>query len=120
MALYDDTDPELEMTDEERNLLAQAEGAGTTGASVGGVVGTGAGALIGGLLGNIPGAGIGAGLGGGLGSAAGGLIGNWIGGESAKKYEDMRAARLKPAEDRARKMQRTNELLGAWLRTPGM
>lgn len=118
---YED-DPELEMTEEERRLLAEAEGAGTTGTSIGGAIGTGVGAVGGALLGlptggalSAPLAGVGAGVGGALGTAAGSLIGNWMGGESAKKFEDMRAARLKNAEGRARKMKNINELVGPWL-----
>ena len=114
-------DPEFELTDEERKLLQDAEGMGGFGQALGGTIG----GLGGTALSFIPGAQPFAPLiipaAGALGSWIGGSLGGMAAQDAAKKYEESRAKRLQPLEERARRQARASELLGAWMgTTPGL
>lgn len=119
---YDDLEEEI--TPEERKLLQDAEGMGQFGAATGSAVGTGLGTAAALGLGI---SGVGAPLAGlavPAGSALGGWLGGMIGGEQAKsaaeKYEKLRAARMKPLEERQRKMAMLNEMVSPWLNVRGL
>lgn len=114
-----DEDPEAELTAEERKLLQDAEGMGQFGSATGSAIGTGLGtAAAAGLIATGAGAPL-AGLAVPAGTALGGWLGGMIGGEQAKnaaeRFEKLRAARLKPLEERQRRLATFNELAGAWL-----
>lgn len=113
-------DPEFELTDEERKMLQDAEGLGGFGQALGGTIG----GLGGTALSFIPGAQPFAPLiipaAGALGSWIGGALGGMGAEDARKKFEESRAKRVGPLEERARRQSRAAELLGAWMNTPGL
>ena len=118
---------ELELSQEEKDLLLEAEEAQGRGTGIGATVGSIAGGALGALSGlftggatTLPGASLGASLGGGV----GGTIGSWLGGNQAKDALE-RANKLKQDRqssllDRSSKQEAIYGLLGDWIRTKGM
>jgi hypothetical protein len=115
----DDEDPEFEMTAEERKLLEDAEGMQGFGSATGSALGTGLGtAAAAGLIATGAGAPLAAlavPAGAALGGWAGGMLGGDAARKAAEKYERLRAARLRPLEDRQRKLATFNQLMGDWV-----
>ena len=114
--MFDDDD----LSDEEKQLIREAEGArgtyGSGGAAIGGVLGGLAGAATGLFTAGsttIPGATIGS----GLGASVGGAIGNWLGGNAANEAEARAAALRKKREEAmiGKDNSSVTDLLGPWL-----
>ena len=113
-------DPEFELTDEERKLLQDAEGMGGFGQALGGTIGGLGGTALSFAPPLAPFAPLIVPAAGALGSWIGGSLGGAAAQDAAKKFEAARAQRLAPLEEQARRQARTSELLGAWLRIPGL
>ena len=117
---------EDELTDEEQSLLREAETAQQSnaglGSMLGGLAGGGLGLLAAGLTGGAALPAISTGY--SMGSGAGNMIGSWLGGakseESARKFQKIREARMKPLLEEEAKREAVYNLLGDWVNTRGI
>jgi len=121
MALNSKFELEEDITPEEEALIKEAEQAQANWAAGGAVAGTAAGGLASAL---IPGAQPFAPVIMPAASAIGGWLGGQLGGNQAeaanKKFEEMREERLRELNKKNERINRTSELLGSWIRTPGL
>lgn len=108
-------DPEFELTAEEKRLLEDAEGMGQFGSAAGSAAGTAAGIGLSLIPPLAPFAPFIVPAATALGGWTGGMIGGNMSKDAAQRYERLREKRLKPLQDRQRRLATFNELAGEWL-----
>lgn len=110
---YSDIDEEL--TPEERKLLEDAEGMQQFGGATGSAIGTALGTAASFIPALTPFAPLIVPAAGAIGGWAGGMIGGEQARKAAEKYEKLREERLKPLQERQRRLATLNQLAGDFL-----